>query len=70
MARHAFDLHMGFREGRANPEHSVDEPRFLVVGYSFRQNLLVVAHSEIDDTIRIISARRATTHERQDYEEG
>lgn len=53
-----------------NPEHSVDEPRFLVVGYSFRQNLLVVAHSEIDDTIRIISARRATTHERQDYEEG
>ena len=53
-----------------DPDHSEAEPRFIIVGYGFRQNLLVVAHSEIGDNIRIISARRATRHERQDYEEG
>jgi uncharacterized DUF497 family protein len=53
-----------------DPDHSQDETRFLMVGLSFRQNLLVVAHVEIGDNIRIISARRAARHERQDYEEG
>ncbi len=53
-----------------DPDHSEAEARFVVLGYSFRRNLLVVVHSEIGDNIRIISARRATRHEREDYEEG
>jgi uncharacterized DUF497 family protein len=51
-----------------DPDHSTDEPRFLLVGHSLAGRLLLVVHAEKDDTIRIISARRANAHERQDYE--
>ena len=51
-------------------EHSSLEPRFLTVGMSGRGRLLVVAHTEAGDAIRIISARPATRHERGFYEEG
>ena len=51
-------------------EHSDLEPRFLTVGMSSRKRLLVMAHTEEGDTVRIISARRATRHERRFYEEG
>ncbi len=53
-----------------DPLHSQTEERFLVLGHSFRGGLLVVAHTERGDRIRIISARRATRHERRTYEEG
>jgi uncharacterized DUF497 family protein len=46
------------------------EPRFLTIGMSSRSRILVVAHSEEIETIRIISARPATRHERAFYEEG
>ncbi len=46
------------------------EVRFVTVGQSSRGRLLVVAHTERGDTIRIISARRATRSERITYEEG
>jgi uncharacterized protein len=49
--------------------HSTEERRFLTVGASTRGRLLVVAHAEQDDTIRIISARRATSREREFYEQ-
>jgi uncharacterized DUF497 family protein len=52
-----------------DPDHSVDEQRFLLLGVSNRGRLLVVAHSERDDSIRIISARRADRQERRTYEE-
>jgi uncharacterized DUF497 family protein len=52
----------------SDPEHSVGEERFVTVGQSSSGNLLVVCHTEQADTIRIISARRATAHERKDYE--
>lgn len=52
-----------------DPDHSVGESRFLTFGYSRRQRLLAVVHSERDTTIRIISARRATRHERDIYEQ-
>lgn len=52
-----------------DPDHSEDEERFLLVGTSFRGDLLVVAHSERGDRIRVISARVATTRERRAYEE-
>lgn len=50
--------------------HSVAERRFVTIGASLRGRLLVVAHSERNDTIRIISARRATRRERAFYEQG
>jgi uncharacterized DUF497 family protein len=50
--------------------HSEDEARFLTIGASTRGNILVVAHTERNDTIRIISARRATRQEREFYEQG
>jgi uncharacterized DUF497 family protein len=49
--------------------HSVEEQRFLTVGGSARRRILVIAYTEEGDTIRIISARRATTSERTFYEE-
>ena len=52
----------------ADPEHSFGEERFLTVGQSSTGRLLVVCHTEQRDTIRIISARAATAHERKDYE--
>jgi len=53
-----------------DPDHSIDEERFVVFGVSARGRLLVVAHTERGDTIRIISARAATPSERKIYEEG
>jgi uncharacterized DUF497 family protein len=50
--------------------HSEGEMRFVTVGVSQRGRLLVVAHTERNDTIRIISARRATRRERELYEQG
>jgi uncharacterized DUF497 family protein len=50
-------------------EHSQDEERYIIIGMSQRGQILVVAHAEEEDTIRIISARRATQHERRFYEE-
>ncbi len=52
-----------------DPDHSLGEQRFLLLGVSNRRHLLVVAHSERDDSIRIINARRADRQERQAYEE-
>jgi uncharacterized protein len=51
-------------------KHSSFEPRFVTVGMSSRDRILVVVQTEHDNMIRIISARRATSHERRFYEEG
>ena len=53
-----------------DPDHSLDEERFITFGMSMRGRLLVVAHTDRDDTIRIISCRQATPGERKLYEEG
>ncbi len=45
------------------------EPRFVTVGMSDRGRILVVVHTEQAQTVRIISARPATRHERDFYEE-
>jgi uncharacterized protein len=53
-----------------DPDHSGREPRYLLLGVSTWQHLLVVCHTERSRaTIRIISARRANRTERQKYEE-
>jgi len=53
----------------SDPDHSVGEHRFTLVGATTRGLLVVVAHTERGDTIRIISARRANRAERAIYEE-
>ncbi len=51
-----------------DPLHSEDEDRFVILGMSNKNRLLVVVHIELDDKIRIISARKATKKERKQYE--
>ncbi len=53
----------------ADPDYSRGEDRFILVGLSASGRLLVVAHAERSDTIRIISARLATRGEKVKYEE-
>jgi uncharacterized DUF497 family protein len=50
--------------------HSQLEERYIAMGYSLLGRLLVVVHSEEAETLRIISARIATRHEREAYEKG
>ena len=50
--------------------HSEGEARFLTIGATTRGAILVVAHTERNETVRIISARRATRREREFYEQG
>lgn len=52
-----------------DPDHSQTEARVLILGASTRLRILVVAYTERDEKIRIISARRATKLERKQYEE-
>ncbi len=50
-------------------EHSEEEHREIIIGYSALSRLILVCFVErIDDTIRIVSARRATRNEVKDYE--
>ena len=51
-----------------DPDHSRGEERFLTLGYSSRERLLVISYTEVRDVVRIISARRATTKERKRHE--
>jgi uncharacterized DUF497 family protein len=53
-----------------DPNHSVGESRFLIIGISALGRVLVVSYTEAAaDIIRIVSARNATRHERTFYEE-
>ena len=51
-----------------DPDHSDEEARYLLVGTSDRQRLLVVAFTERPPRLRLISARLATRRERRRYE--
>ena len=52
-----------------DPDHSVREHRFITVGMSRSGKVLMVAHTDRGDNIRIISARKTTRKERRYYEE-
>ena len=53
----------------ADPDHSDEEDRFILLGTSIHSHLLVVCHCVRDgETIRIISARKADKRERKTYE--
>ena len=53
----------------ADPDHSLEEERFILLGFSFRARLLIVCHCYRceDNVIRIISARKATLQESRQY---
>jgi uncharacterized protein len=53
-----------------DPEHSIKEDRYILLGMSDSLRLLLVCHlyQESEEVIRIISARKATKKERQQYQ--
>jgi uncharacterized DUF497 family protein len=53
----------------ADPDHSVEEKRFIIMGESNQNRLLVVSYTERPPKTRLISARKATRAERKKYEE-
>ncbi|GMT50026.1 MAG: hypothetical protein IEMM0008_1565 [bacterium] len=53
-----------------DPMHSSGEERFITIGLSYMNRLLVIAHCDREDQIRIISARLTTSKERKVYEKG
>ncbi len=67
-ARTVFDdpLYIDFFD----PDHSDDEERYIVVGKSRQDRLIVVSYTERKSGIRVISAREATRREKDAYEEG
>ena len=52
-----------------DPDHSIDENRFITIGYSVGGRLLFVCHVDRGETVRLISARQATSRERRNHEE-
>ena len=52
-----------------DPDHSVDERRYVTIGSALTGRILVVAHTDRGEAIRLISARPATPGERRFYEE-
>ena len=52
-----------------DPDHSQSEQRFITVGISNTGRVLIVAHVDRRENIRIISARKTTQRERKQYEE-
>jgi uncharacterized DUF497 family protein len=52
-----------------DPDHSLDEARYLTFGHDRSGRILVVAHADREAAVRLISARRATRGERRSYEE-
>jgi uncharacterized protein len=50
-------------------DHSEEEDRFLVIGATETGKVLVISHVFLEDTVRIISARKATASERAFYEQ-
>jgi len=53
----------------ADPDHDSAEERFVTLGMSEPRRLLVVVHTGKGKRLRLISARRASRHERRTYEE-
>ena len=51
-----------------DPDHSIDEDRYITIGWSNRRRLLIIAYTDRGNRIRIISARELTPSERKAYE--
>jgi uncharacterized DUF497 family protein len=66
-AQTAFDdpLYVDFYD----PDHSISEHRYILLGQSKQGRLLFISYMERDAAIRLISAREATSSERKNYEQ-
>ena len=53
-----------------DPAHSDDEDRFLTIGLSEGGRVVILSHTDREESVRIISAREATRGERKGYEDG
>jgi len=53
-----------------NPAHSLDEERYITIGMALSGRILVVAHTDRGEAVRLINARPATRSEREFYEQG
>ena len=53
----------------ADPDHSISEERFITIGMSTGGHVLIVAHTDRAEIVRIVSARKTTQRERKHYEE-
>ena len=66
------DATVVFADNRArtfpDPDHSDAEQRELILGYDAAARLLLISFTERRDTVRLISARRATPHEARRHE--
>jgi uncharacterized DUF497 family protein len=52
-----------------DPDHSLSEQRFITVGMSSAGRVLIIAHVDRNENVRIINARKTTQRERKYYEE-
>ena len=52
-----------------DPDHSAAERRFVIIGVSEKGRMLIVAHTDEGEVVRLISAREPTRGEREFYEE-
>ena len=52
-----------------DPDHSLEEEREITIGSAFERGIVFVSHCQRNNHTRIISARKATTKERKQYEE-
>jgi uncharacterized DUF497 family protein len=53
-----------------DPDHSINENRFVTIGLSTAGKIIILSHTDRGDRIRIISARKTTRKEQKFYEEG
>lgn len=53
-----------------DPDHSIGEERYVIIGMSELGKLLIVSHTDRENSIRIISVRTANRQEKRFYEEG
>lgn len=51
-----------------DPDHSVEEQRYITIGFSSKKRLIIIAHTDRGDNTRIISARPASGQERKRHE--
>lgn len=55
-----------------DPDHSIGEERFLIIGMTLSEKICIVSHCyrDADNVIRLISAREATKNEKKVYQRG
>ncbi len=63
-------MKLTFEWEEVDVDHSETEERYVNIGVSAKDRVLVLIHAERQGRIRIISCRKATVRERRDYEKG